>query len=373
MLIFKPINIKHYDSVNTKTDTVILMRFDGIGDFIMSYSVFCEYRKFFQSKKIILICSTSCGMLARAWNLFDEVQTVDIVQYNSDKKYRVYINESLAKLSADIVIQMASYRSIEVEYLTSLIRSKDKIALRRDDNDEHRILRKQWDNVYRTLLICDKANFEIRRNFYLLNATIKASIIPYQALLPKLDCSFVDEEKYFVIAPGGSYQAKKWENEKYVYVLNYILEKKNIKGYILGSVSDSQDNDLIYQKVSYPDKIVNYTGRTALIESIEIIRGADFVITNDTCFVHMAVAVNTKSICVVGGWEWGRFIPYNLEKTVEISNYPLVAYHKMKCYNCNFQSVDCEQLKNVVKAEEKLPCIRNVSIEDVLKLVDNLL
>ena len=34
--------------------TVVLVRLDAIGDFIMSYSAFCEYRSFYRNKRMIL-------------------------------------------------------------------------------------------------------------------------------------------------------------------------------------------------------------------------------------------------------------------------------------------------------------------------------
>ena len=80
-------------------------------------------------------------------------------------------------------------------------------------------------------------------------------------------------------------------------------------------------------------------GQTSLPELIEIIRGAEFMVTNDTSAVHFAAAVNTQAFCIWGPWEYGRFLPYEVELT-EGRNLPIVCYHDMKCRNCLLDGVD---------------------------------
>lgn len=104
-----------------------------------------------------------------------------------------------------------------------------------------------------------------------------------------------------------------------------------------------------------------------------MVRGAEFVITNDTCFIHMAVAVNTKSICIAGGWHWGRFVPYGILHTIDIYNFPALAYDTMNCFKCNFRNRNCRRIMDGRGKVEKLPCISNITVENVLGLLDECL
>lgn len=361
-------DVEDIHSVNKPEGMIVLIRLDAIGDFVMSYGVFQEYRILYRDKKIVLICSASCKELAQAWRVADEVIEIDMGEYSRKKQYRRLKNSVLTSISAEIVIQMVMNRTVEMEYITGLICSKNKIALSRDNAKSK--LRRRWDNVYSQIFVYDECNdFEIKKYFYLLNSIAKTEIEPYQSILPKTCCSYIKESPYFVIAQGGSFPAKKWENEKYAAIGNYILGNRDIKCYLLGTNEDKEDNDLIYKMILHQERVENLTGKTTILDSIEIIRNAEFVITNDTCFVHIATAVNTKSICIAGGWHWGRFVPYDLQNTLEIYNLPMTAYHRMECYNCNFRLMKCKQLRKS-HAKERLPCIRNVSVEDVIQLID---
>lgn len=361
-------DVEDIHNLNQSEGKVVLMRLDAIGDFVMSYGVFQEYRTLYRDKKIILICSASCKELAQAWRVADEVIEIDMGEYSRKKQYRRSKNNVLSSITAEIVIQMITNRTVEMEYITGLICSKNKIALSRDNAKSK--LRRRWDKVYSQICVYDEGNdFEIKKYFYLLNFIAKTKIEPYQSILPKTCCSYIEETPYFVIAQGGSFPAKKWENEKYAAVGNYILGNRHIKCYLLGTNEDKEDNDLIYKMILHRERVENLTGETTILDSIEIIRDAEFVITNDTCFVHIATAVNTKSICIAGGWHWGRFVPYDLQNTLEIYNFPMTAYHRMECYNCNFRLMECKQLRES-HAKERLPCIRNVSVEDVIRLID---
>ena len=367
--LFFSIQLQGIKNVNCSAacnNTVVLVRLDAIGDFIMSYSIFCEYRKFYQNKKIILICSASCELLARTWNIADEVIAIEMEKYSREKSYRESMNKILSDISEEMVIQLVANRTAEMEYIVGRLQSDVKIALSRDN--EESILRKRWDRVYSRILPYDNKNdFEMKKYFYLLKKITNTDIVPYQSLLPKTTCTHIGKKPYFVIAQGGSFPAKKWENEKYASIGNYILEKQNMKCYLIGAKADKDDSELICGMIHDGDRVVNLTGMTTILDSIERIRGAELVLTNDTVFVHIAVAVNTKCVCIAGGWHWGRFIPYDLKPTSEIYRFPLTAYHEMDCYNCNFCSKRCRKIKD--RSEKKFPCIEQVSVSTVKSLL----
>ena len=357
---------KNYSDIYN--NTVVLVRLDAIGDFIMSYSIFCEYRNLYQNKKIILVCSASCESLAQAWNIADEVIAIDMKRYSRERQYSESKNRILSNISAEIVIQMVANRGIEMEYIVSLIHAGVKIALNRDNAKSR--LRRRWDRVYSRILPYDDMNdFDMKKSFYLLNSIMNTDIVSHQSLLPKTMCAHVEKEPYFIIAQGGSFPAKKWENEKYASIGNYILGKQNMKCYLLGASEDMDDNEMICEMIHQMERVVDLTGKTTILDCIEIIRGAEFVITNDTSFVHIAVAVNTKCICIAGGWHWGRFIPYELQPTSEIYNFPAVVFHRKECFGCNFKIPKCRQIKDG-DVKGRLPCISSITVEDVKRLVD---
>jgi ADP-heptose:LPS heptosyltransferase len=102
------------------------------------------------------------------------------------------------------------------------------------------------------------------------------------------------------------------------------------------------------------------SGKTTLQELAELIRGAEILISNETSAVHIAAAVGTNSVCILGGGHFGRFLPY--PKHVKGAR-PIVADKYMPCFNCNWK---CEWPHEPSGA---VPCVTGVSIEQVLRLI----
>ena len=111
-------------------------------------------------------------------------------------------------------------------------------------------------------------------------------------------------------------------------------------------------------------------GETSLPELIEIIRKAEFIVTNDTSAVHFAAAVNTQAFCIWGPWEYGRFLPYKVEK-MEDRKLPIVCYHEIECRNCLLdgrgKTGECMRF---IQSKGIRRCLSEVTVDDVLEKID---
>jgi ADP-heptose:LPS heptosyltransferase len=81
------------------------------------------------------------------------------------------------------------------------------------------------------------------------------------------------------------------------------------------------------------------------------------IIGSETSAMHIAAAVSTPSVCLLGGGHFGRFVPYpvNVEGVV-----PSPVFHKMECYGCNWQCTQSHE------AGQPVPCISAISVEKVV-------
>ena len=81
--------------------------------------------------------------------------------------------------------------------------------------------------------------------------------------------------------------------------------------------------------------------------------------------IHIAAAVKTPSVCILGGGHFGRFLPYpkNLLGQCE----QIVVYKKMDCYGCNWNCVYTKRRNEVV------PCVQQIDVDMVIKAVHELL
>ena len=116
-------------------------------------------------------------------------------------------------------------------------------------------------------------------------------------------------------------------------------------------------------------------GKTSLIDLVEMIRGAVLLVGNDSSSVHIATAVGTKAICVVGGWDNGRMYPYKVDEVPDSGMLPVHVDKPMPCFNCARHEIGygnhvCQEKK---RNNQVYPCVDEIPIEDVLSAVDHVL
>jgi len=116
-------------------------------------------------------------------------------------------------------------------------------------------------------------------------------------------------EKYFVIFPGAGTDFRRWSAENFAELIKSYLQKFNYKILICGAKDDYEVAQKI-KDLAGTDLVENFTGKTSLPELVELIAGSELLISNETCSVHIAAAVDTPVICISNGNHFGRFHPY---------------------------------------------------------------
>ena len=181
------------------------------------------------------------------------------------------------------------------------------------------------------------------------------------ASLPAVDPAL----KYdYILFPGAGSPKRRWPVASFAQIATRIYQATGWKGLICGGPGEEQLGDELLKKTNVPLK--NIVGTTSLAELATLITNARLLISNDTSAIHIAAAVATPSVCLVGGGQFGRFLPYALEKKA-IMQLPLAVFHKMPCFNCDWHC------KYPLQKNEAAPCIANIAVEDVWKQVEPLL
>ncbi len=159
---------------------------------------------------------------------------------------------------------------------------------------------------------------------------------------------------YMVVAPGASHDLRRWPLGHFITLIQQLHERHPDQGIvILGTPSESHLGEKLRRHTG--DYCIDLTGKTTLVETWHLIAKSERVITNETGVAQMGAALGKKTITLTGGGHWGRFVPLPSPST-------LVAVHiKKPCYNCNWQCV-----YHPPKGQAA-PCIRDISVEQVLK------
>lgn len=355
-----------------KRNVIVLLRTDAMGDFVIWLDAAKEFKKAYPDKKIIVICRSSNAELARRLPYFDDVCDIDEKKVlNIDYCLKLWFR--MLKMYGCIMYQCVYSRSPLEDSVAVMVPAYKKITVDPDDTNYTLEYRKKGEKIYDEVLSVEKKwMMELQRNAQIMRAfgfREFKSDLPY---IPSVIEGFKAQDKeYYVIVLGTSNYAKAWEVEKYLAVAKWIYEKYQFPCYLLGVPNDSglgeefcRSNEVVPVK--------NYIGKTGFLEYIEYIRNARLVLSGDTSAAHIAAAVRTKSVAIVGGLHFERFLPYDTELKENAEFYPHACYHRMNCYYCNRKKVT-KQCENDEHQYGKWTCIRKVTVDDVIRLVSKVL
>ena len=330
---------------------IILVKLDNIGDFIIWITFAKAIKTFYKKEKITLVCHKNVKDLALKLNLFDKIIEIDQTLFCRNLIYRIRKIKVLKEYSYGKVFHSTFSRSfICSDSIVRILCARKKYGFCGDTKNQSKFL-KMISNLWYTNLFSSKEiliheyyrNNEFLRKLKIPN--IKNKSIPIISELKNINLTLPKD--FIIVNPGASDHSRMWPVANFINLINKILKSKNIVIYICGSNNDKDIGKKIKENI--PNKnLINITGKTSIIELIELIRLSKLVIANDSASVHIANAVETNSICISGGNNFGRFVPY----PKEFKYAPKTIYDK-----------DC--LKNNWSCFEENNCINKVS-EDVV-------
>lgn len=109
---------------------------------------------------------------------------------------------------------------------------------------------------------------------------------------------------------------------------------------------------------------INLAGKTSLPEFCELVRRAQFLVGNETSAIHIAAAVGTPSICLLGGGHFGRFVPYPSGMP---GSSPEPVYEPMPCFGCSW-NCHLPHLKG-----RAVPCVTAINVVAVSAAIEQVL
>ena len=358
-------------------DSILIIKLDAIGDFIIWLDSAKEYKRLFPGKRCVLMCNKSCKELAEVTDYFDEVITLDIKKFEQDKRYREEEIKKNKSQEYGILIQTEFSRTQHMDIIAASIPAKTKIGFVAEEgrlNISRRVLlrrnKKVLDGIYDKLIPSSKMNLmEIQRNKEFIiglgNKDFKSSM----PILPAIANVQISNEKYFIVFPGASTKIKTWRPEHFADVINYLIEHTGWICCVCGGSDDRYLFEKIRRKTNNVEKLKNYCGKTNLVELIEIVRNAEIVISNDTSGIHFANAVGTKGVCPFGEYNYGRFLPYvsdKKESTIKTCSM------NVKCRGCSNAHLSFNCILNILINGRYL-CLDKVPVDYVIKTINECL
>lgn len=171
--------------------------------------------------------------------------------------------------------------------------------------------------------------------------------------------------RYWVLAPGASKDFRRWPAEHFAEIARRLAQcRPGWRCVVVGSAQEAQLAQPIVRALGA--NVVDLTGRTGLPALLALIAGARLVLGNDSAAGHIAAAVGTPSVMMVGGGHWGRCYPYNPAEA-PVRRLPHVVGHPMPCFGCDWI---CRYTSRV---DQPFPCIDAIDVDAVWQQVERVL
>ena len=319
---------------------ILFIRSDSIGDSILAMTTLKPIKERFSEARLTVLCQEHVAPLYEACPYCDDVVTVDTGRALEDEAYREELRGKLQGAAFDLCLNGTYSRSILSDFLSFAAGAPATVALEGDLSNISQEDRKAGNNVYSTLVPSPGQHKpELERHRDLLKGI---DIDAAEPLTPKLWLSPEDfeagdrllkeagfaPEKTVVLFAGAQYPIRNYP--RFGEAIREVCRAQGLSVLALGVESDRDMNRINLDALGAAGvPTLDLSGSLKLRESAALISRCRIAIGTETGLAHIACAVETPNVVLLGGGHFGRFMPY--------SGLTSIACLPLECYGCNWQ------------------------------------
>ncbi len=164
----------------------------------------------------------------------------------------------------------------------------------------------------------------------------------------------LDPGHYAVVAAAGfaHVRLKTWPADRFAAVIRHLQVQHRLPVLLIGS---EDERPYLEEVGRAAGGAAVWCGGTGMLPRLAgLVAGAALFVGNDTGAMHLAASLGTPLVAVFGGGTWPRFVPEGEASTAVV--------HPLPCFGCGW---DC--------AFGDAPCLKEITLDDVLQAVDRTL
>lgn len=323
---------------------LLIVRPDGIGDFLLFCAVLEAYHAFYRDHQIDLMCSPAVRELAEPIPFIRRIFCVNAA-------WDLCAPASIASfikawgIDYDTIIYPVYSRTFIGDMLVRFLRGRQKIAFDGNDSNDPSGERHKRNRYFTRIIAGEKkekpelernAEFLIRlgaridqpwlrpRMWFLGDDSVRAEALMKEHGLAK--------GRYVAVFPGAGDPIRYWEDGKWRDFIRHLItlfpEQKVV---LLGGQQDKKLVAGIAASAQNGGMVIDLSGKTTVRVLAKIIQSARLLVSTETSAVHIAASTGTPAVCVMGGGHFNRFYPYGDPVTHR------AVYAKMDCYGCDWR------------------------------------
>ena len=323
----------------------------GLGNLILYTPVLKILRREFPTAHItLLVANPASASLLEGSPFINEIIVIDKEKYEGVRSFNL-LNQIRQK-KFDLVITSFLDKSLKVALFSFFSGAKHRIGYRN----------KIYSLFYNHRVRIKEKKHEIEYDLDLLRS-IGIKIEAQEDKIPFVHLT-VDDEKsadtflkrnninredlLIGIHPGGGPEVgsiKRWAQEQFASLGDMIIDEYKAKIILVGGKEEKDICREIARLMKH--KPIIATGETDIKTTASLIQMCKIFISNDTGLMHLAVAVNTKTIAIFGPTLFWKNYPWGENN--------IVIRKELPCSPCyNYKEITCNDPKclKLIKAEE---------------------
>lgn len=289
---------------------------NGIGDYMLCrpYFQYLRYNNTFKNAYIIYCTRNNYADFTKNYDAqyFNEIIEIDYKAYTKNKDYEKYIVKLLNSYKPDIIIStqlltcgnkkiLKGFRPFT---LIKKINAKKKVTSLTGGYDKN-----FSRNIFNKIIYTPNV-FELERQRIFFEKLLNIKIPKVKSDLSE---QFEKDTEYIAVSVIAQDKNRMYPYDKWVNILNYLTDitDSNLRLLFLGTKQESKEINNIINSLNKPERCINFAGRTQISSIPQILRKSKFLISVETGTVHIAHAVNCKTICLAGSMAYINFYPYS--------------------------------------------------------------
>jgi ADP-heptose:LPS heptosyltransferase len=335
-------------------ERMLLMRHDLIGDFILFTGTLRSYREAFPRTRIVLLVRDHAADLARASDDVDEVWSLPNRAFRLDPTERLRWWRRMRDGAFDLAVNAVYGTSwVHLDALAGWTRAPRRVV--HECLDPRAPRRTAHPYFTETVPARGAWRFSVERDLDLLEhltGVRPPRRDPFVAVLPQWREEarrLAGEGPYGVVAPGARYEIKRWGAGQFAEALALAEGGMGLRWLVAGSAGEAGVcRELTGLLVGRGIPALDLAGRVSLGPLAALLASARVSLGNDSAPAHLAAAVGTPGVAVVGGGHPGVCYPYPGNPLT------IAVRHELPCYHCSWY---CTRPEN--------ECITGVTPRDV--------
>ncbi len=335
-------------SIDSNVQSILWIRTDNLGDNILSASMLPHLRNKFRIAKITVVCQEQAVELYEACPFVDCTVGLNKRRAYRDEGYLSDIVKQIKAINPELTLNSIYSREPIADVLSIASNSEKRIAFNGNFCNISKEIRDKHNALYSSLLASKgeyKPEIERHRDF-LSGVGIETNILNPLVWTSEKDEEFADRffrennlqaEKTIALFAGVQYAVRSYD--LYGVALSKAINDLGFSVVALGSSNEvgvGQEN-----LKATGSSAINLCGKTTLRQTAALLKRCRLAVGAETGLAHMACAVGTPNVILLGGGHFGRFMPYSPLTTVVCL--PLECYG---CdWHCKYQKIHC--LKNI--------------------------